>query len=215
MKDERNFNSISPSAKSLLLLKAFTDIPFAREIAELAYYPKSLSDLGNHTDFSFWARVLHFEKRYKSIDQLLKGLPASNILELASGYSMRGLITALAKNVHYIDTDLPAVIEEKKALVAKLKGAQLVLQGTLTLSALNALHPEELHSVCDAFQAGPITFDNEGLLMYLNRQEKEQLCSNIREVLKQRGGHWITADIYIRQPGDTPLPLPELTKAFF
>ena len=39
---------------------------------------------------------------------------------------------------------------------------------------------------------------NEGLLMYLDDQEKEQLCRIIRQVLMQRGGYWITADIYVK-----------------
>lgn len=215
MKEERNFSSISPSAKSLLLLKAFTDIPFAKTLAELAYYPRTLAELTKNADFAFWARVLHFEKRYKSIDQLLKGTGATNILELASGYSMRGLNTAMTEQVYYIDTDLPALIEEKKALVDKLKEEHPVLRGTLELTGLNAMNMNELQEICNSFPEGPIAIVNEGLLMYLNRQEKEQLCRNIREVLKQRGGHWITADVYIRKAGEKPLPLPELTKTFF
>lgn len=31
----RDFNSISPSAKSLILMKGYTNIPFARQIAEI------------------------------------------------------------------------------------------------------------------------------------------------------------------------------------
>lgn len=35
----RDFSSISPSAKWLLLWKGYTNIPFAREVAELLEYP--------------------------------------------------------------------------------------------------------------------------------------------------------------------------------
>jgi hypothetical protein len=34
--------------------------------------------------------------------------------------------------------------------------------------------------------------------MYLNKSEKENLCAIIRNTLKERGGCWITADIYVK-----------------
>jgi O-methyltransferase involved in polyketide biosynthesis len=40
---------------------------------------------------------------------------------------------------------------------------------------------------------------NEGLLMYLNQEEKKQLCQTIHHLLKERGGCWITADVYIKR----------------
>ncbi|MDR3609431.1 MAG: hypothetical protein P4L27_02585 [Ignavibacteriaceae bacterium] len=39
----RNFNTISPSAKSLLLMKGLTNIPFAKEGAEFIMYPEPYS----------------------------------------------------------------------------------------------------------------------------------------------------------------------------
>src|ERR1700723_1177431 len=87
----RDYSSISPSAKQLLLLKGFTEIPFARQAAELILYPKKyVADIAN-MDFPFKARLMHFESRYRSIDQLLEGLDVPNVLELSSGFSFRGL----------------------------------------------------------------------------------------------------------------------------
>jgi len=36
-------------------------------------------------------------------------------------------------------------------------------------------------------------------LMYLDSEEKKKLCSIIHKILKERGGYWITADIYIKK----------------
>src|SRR5271157_640241 len=105
----RNFNSISPSAKSLLLMKGHTNIPFARQTAELLEYPDKFNPDYDKKDMTFWARTLHFETRYRSIDQLLADLPNKNILELSSGFSFRGLQTIRQKGFYYIDTDLPDV----------------------------------------------------------------------------------------------------------
>ena len=68
----------------------------------------------------FWARLLHFENRYWTIDQLMQSLPITNILELSSGFSFRGLALTREKPVYYIDTDLPDLIATKQQFVTAL-----------------------------------------------------------------------------------------------
>jgi len=122
----RNYNTISPSAKSLLLMKGYTTIPFARQTAELIVYPEKYEPDYKKKDLTFWARVVHFETRYWSIDQLLSDLSIRNILELSSGFSFRGFETARQKGYHYIDSDLPKLIAIKKELVSALKSKALM-----------------------------------------------------------------------------------------
>jgi hypothetical protein len=98
----------------LFLIKGYTNIPFAREVAELLEYPNKYIPDFNRRDFTLWANAIHLENRYWSIDQLLKDLTINNILELSSGYSFRSLEYTRKKGVHYIDTDLPDVIAAKK-----------------------------------------------------------------------------------------------------
>ena len=193
----RDFNSVSPSARALLLLKGLTDIPFAREAATLISAPSAYEpDLSAH-DYTLWARTIHFEVRYKSINSLLAGLPVTNILELSSGFSFRGLYMAQRLPVYYIDTDLPDLIDTKKTMNEDLQGAE-ALTGRLEVLPLNALDEENFDRTVAHFPPGPLAVVNEGLLMYLNMEEKEQLCAIIRRHLQQRGGYWITADVYIR-----------------
>lgn len=191
----RNYSTISPSAKMLLLLKGYTDIPFMKIAAELVSRPEAYEPDMNNTDARFWARVLHFEERYKSVDQLLNELEVSNILELSSGFSFRGLDNAQRKNIHYTDTDLPGVIAAKQALVQELE-AGTAMKGVLELQALNALDEAAFEQVVSRFPAGPLAIVNEGLLMYLGMEEKKRLAGIIHKILAQRGGWWITADVY-------------------
>jgi hypothetical protein len=115
----RNYSTISPSAKSLLLLKAFTDIPFIADAVKLAFPPATLPELRKHLDTTFFKRLIHFEARYKSIDNVLAKLGGRNILEISSGFSFRGLHMALNHpDAFYIDTDLPEVMELKADLSA-------------------------------------------------------------------------------------------------
>src|ERR1041385_7012765 len=110
----RNYNTISPSAEMLLLTKAHTNIPFAKEAAELYTHAQNLPQDISEKDLTFWARLAHFESRYWTIDQLLSEVNAKNLLEISSGFSFRGLQAVRENNVHYIDTDLPDIIHAKK-----------------------------------------------------------------------------------------------------
>jgi O-methyltransferase involved in polyketide biosynthesis len=213
---DRNYNTISPSAKSLLLLKGLTAIPFARQAAELLMHPlKYIPDFTN-TDFLFWARVVHFENRYWSIDQLLPDLSIQNILELSSGFSFRGLEVTRREAIHYIDTDLPEIIAQKKEFLAALDGGDLNRKGKLETLPLNALDEKQFAETINHFPDGQIVIVNEGLLMYLNPEEKEKLCAIIHKTLKQRGGYWITADIYIKGgPDRKSLKIDDKSNQFF
>jgi O-methyltransferase involved in polyketide biosynthesis len=194
---DRNFNTISPSAKWLLSMKGHTNIPFASQTAALVESPKKFTPDFDNSDLSFWIMTFHFEIRYWSIDQLLEELPVRNILELSSGFSFRGLDFSQRKEVHYIDTDLPDMVAQKKEFINALKGDSK-LKGELELLPLNALDEKKFREVVSHFSPGEIAIVNEGLLMYLDMNEKEKLCKIIRGVLEERGGYWITGDIYLR-----------------
>ena len=196
-----NFTTISPSARALLLLKGNTNIPYALHAAELISYPEKYIPGYSDKSLGICLRIAHFEARYLSIDQLLKELPVKNILELSSGFSFRSLDVVQHKDVHYIDTDLPGIIDEKKKLIDILQGEQADPVGMLEILPLNALDETQFTETINHFPAGEIAIVNEGLLMYLNIGEKEKLCAIIHKILKQRGGCWITADIYIKTPG--------------
>ena len=213
---DRDYSSISPSARALLLLKGFTDIPFALEAAKLISLPDHYQPDFSIKDLAFWARVLHFESRYKSINQLLAGLSVQNILEISSGFSFRGLSSVINKEVYYIDTDLPEVITTKLSLLDDLLSHDAIPHGELETLALNALDEAAFTATADHFPKGEVIIVNEGLLVYLDMDEKRKLCHNIREVLRQRGGYWITADIYVKSPNRFPgLQMNDQLQEFF
>lgn len=204
----KDYSSISPSAKSLLMMKGYTQIPYAHQTAQLMHGPEVFNLNFDDKDFWFWARVMHFESRYWSIDQLLKETEATNILELSSGFSLRSLDMCRKSKVHYIDTDLPDIIATKKQMISEL-GIETGLEGKLELLPLNALDEKAFSDIMTRFDNGPLTIVNEGLLMYLGIEEKKQLCSYIHKALKQHGGQWITADIYIKRPAEVLDMMPQ------
>ncbi|HLI92606.1 MAG TPA: hypothetical protein VKU83_03325 [Puia sp.] len=224
-------SSISPSAYTLLFMKRHTEIPYIREAAALVenklrqaetagagptFIPQFSTDPAGYGIF-----LLHFEDRYWSIDQLMADLPITNMLELSSGFSFRGLDLSRRKPVYYIDTDLPGLIAVKQSLVDDLLAGEQSAGGTppdssaadptpgtppghYELQTLDVLDPDAFAAIVARFPPGPLVILNEGLLVYLDTTQKEQLCTNIRKALEARGGYWITADIYIRNPADNP-----------
>lgn len=195
-----SFDSISLSAKSLLLTKALTTIPFAREASGLIWDEKSIEDTEKQlSSIGFLMRLIHFEKRYRSIDQALVKINAKNILEFSSGFSFRGLDLCKDPEICYVDTDLPQMIEIKNSIVQELK--QKFCQyptENFFLEGLNVLDENAFIEIMKHFSPGPITMLNEGLLVYLNEEQKRKLCTIIHNILNKKGGYWITADIYVK-----------------
>jgi O-methyltransferase involved in polyketide biosynthesis len=198
----RDFSTISPSAHGLLVMRAQTGLPFARKAAELLMgadgFAAEIVRLSSIAGADLRRR--HFEERYRSIDALLADSGATRVLELAGGLSFRGLALALAQPVAYVDTDLPAMAENKAKIVSALDAGPLI--GELRIRPLNALDADGFRAAVDELPPGSIAIVNEGLLMYLDPDEKRKLAGNIRDALVARGGVWITGDIYLQAARD-------------
>ena len=93
---------------------------------------------------------------------------------------------------------------------------KIILRVNLKYLPLNALDEKQFEETVNRFPDGDIVIVNEGLLMYLSDDEKLKVCSNIRNVLKKRGGYWITADIYITtNKSDFKVTMDDEQKKFF
>jgi O-methyltransferase involved in polyketide biosynthesis len=174
----RDLSTISPSAYSLLVMRAQNGLPFARTAAELLPGPDGVATQIAQLSAIAGAelRRRHFEDHYRGIDVLLAEAGATRVLELASGLSFGGLALAVREAVVYVDTDLSAMAETKAQLVAALDAGSLV--GELRVRALDALGPAAFRAVVAELPPGPVAIVNEGLLMYLDPEEKRRLADN-------------------------------------
>ena len=179
------FDSISPSAKSLLLTKALTPIPFAEEAARLIWGENSIPYSRERlSSIGFILRLIHFEKRYWSIDKALNELGIKNILEFSSGFSFRGLSMCKDPEICYLDTDLPQFMENKKIVVQKLtKKFCSYPTDNLVLKTLNVLDKKAFAECISHFSDNSLVIVNEGLLVYFNKEQKRKLCSIILNLL--------------------------------
>lgn len=199
---QRDYTTISPSARGLLLMKSLTNIPFIRQAAVSMFGPATTNAAkARLAEPTFLPRLIHFEQRYWSIDEVLGHYPVNNILEISSGFSFRGLSMASQNpNLTYIDTDLPEVIGNKLAIVDDIiTENKIETTGNLYIQPLNTLDEAAFNKLIDQFPPGPVAILNEGLLVYLEPEEKARLCQIVKSILKRRGGCWITGDVYIRK----------------
>lgn len=195
-------NKISPTAKLVAYWRQHSDIPFAKDVAELAHAEETvahiLSGTGIRADDLKWAAP-YAELRYKSMVEAIKAAKNDQVIEFASGLSLRGL--ALTSEPHaqirrYVETDLPEMSAEKIMIVDAIsKSRRLQKSSNLHFFSTNILNKSEIEAATASFdRKKPVTIVHEGLFQYLSMEERVTAANNLRWVLQTFGGAWITPD---------------------
>ena len=152
---------ISVTAKVAAYYRQFSDIPFAQEVAKRigadAAFEQILREHGLERDkLTFYAPM--FEARYKSITQLILQSGASQVLELASGYSLRGLDLTRSDAVRYVETDLPDVVAAKLSLLEDVRRQHGILPSPQhVVTAADALDFEQVRPAAAVLDPRPAT----------------------------------------------------------
>ena len=198
------FDKISLTAKLAAYMRQFSDIPFAQEVAQhlraQEAFDRLLRDHQMRPEDLLWYAPL-FEVRYKSIAATIRKLAMRQVLELASGVALRGLTMTQEPSVTYVESDLQELTDAKVSLVAALcRQYALPIHGNLHLVAANALDYQQLQTAVKPFRHHqPIAVVHEGLLPYLSAREMATVARNIRDLLVEFGGVWITPDFSLKE----------------
>ena len=192
--------AISVTAKVSAYYRKFSDIAFAAEVATLIGADDAFAEIVRnhgleHDKLTFYAPM--FEARYKSITQLIRSSGAAQVLELASGYSLRGLDLTRDGSLCYVETDLPGVVATKLSLLEEVRRRHEIAPSPLhVVTSADALDIEQLRAataVLDRSQSLMILC--EGLIGYLTREETARVADNVRMLIGEfKGGWWIVPD---------------------
>ena len=130
------------------------------------------------------------ETRYLSTNKVVSNYKDSTIVDIACGYSPRALNETF-KDMRYIGCDLPIVTDELAPVIGEMC-AERGIKGR----EFHGADSTNYRSFRDALNSvdGEITIISDGLLTYLSNSELTELCSNIRRLLKEFGGRWVTSD---------------------
>lgn len=194
----KDHGKISPTAKITAYWKSLSDIPYAKEIAESINAKETAKTmLGDRVIWSGSISPAMFEARYKSINYGLKKSGINNVMELASGLSPRGL-EIISQGGAYVGTDLQEMYEESSAIIRNIAVREKLPIENLHLQSANVLNKDELENAAFHFKGEKFAICNEGLLPYLSKEEKAKMAENVRDILLNNGGCWITTDIYFK-----------------
>ncbi|MDR0850034.1 MAG: class I SAM-dependent methyltransferase [Christensenellaceae bacterium] len=179
--ENKNYESVIPTATTTLYPLMFTDIPFARETFEFLQSKQKVEYLPDKI------LAVELEARHKLIDKLLIKENITQVLELASGFSSRGIEFCKNEKAKYIEIDLPQVITLRKECFKNFLPENLkILNG-------NALNN---YNFCEKYFAKnqKVAIIHQGLLRYLTFEEKAIIAENVKNILQKFGGVWITCD---------------------
>ena len=135
--------------------------------------------------------TLGIEARYAAVSRLLKESGYQSMLDIASGYTPRALMCQ-KEGIGYVGFDVPAVVDRMAPLAEQLMDTAthpVYVSGDATNAA-------SLKTAADLLK-GELFITCEGLLIYLNKSELEQMIQGIRQVLLEHGGAWYSSDMEV------------------
>jgi len=181
-----DYSKISITAKLTAYMRQFSDIPFASNVAKIIDAKATIDDLLQEHNLKIeslhWYALL-FEARYKSISSMILQEDTPQIIELASGFSLRGLFMAHKYGISYLETDLADLNTGKEAILDQVCRINSISKPREYQCAnLNALDKHEFIQVSKILnQDAPVTIVSEGLLQYLSEDEIMLLLQNIQK----------------------------------
>ncbi len=198
-----SFEKVSLTAQLAAYMRQFSDIPFARDVAELLHsrevFEALLQGHGISPEDLLWYAPI-FEVRYKSVTAAIQRSGCRQVLELASGLALRGLVMTQNADVNYIESDLTSISAEKAQLIAILRARYGIADHhNLSFPVVNAIEMSQLREAVKTLRRdAPLAVANEGLFPYLSHAELQDLAHNIHDLLLEFNGCWITPDFSIR-----------------
>lgn len=153
--NDSNHSLISSTAKLVAHFRQFTDIPYTKTVVDHFDIEEFIETKfqTNQTELNQikWMAV-YLEARYKSLVNQIEINCFEQILEFASGISLRGLALSKQKDVVYVDSDLEDISRESKKLVEQIdRKSQAPTIGRHFVQPANILSTEDVKSLCSFF----------------------------------------------------------------
>lgn len=177
-------------------LRTFSDIPFSSQIADAVDAKRAVE--------AYWKGLTklevvapYMEARYKALDALIKKSGVKQVLELAAGWSPRGIIMTADRTINYIETDQSSEeLEKKKEITRKIIGE---VPSNLHHVTFDVLKENGLENVLAVLRKEPTAIIHEGLFRYFSHELKAATLKKISAILEYTGGGiYATPDIHTR-----------------
>jgi O-methyltransferase involved in polyketide biosynthesis len=196
-------NNIPPSALYTAATWRWGDIecadlvtpPNAARVFHVVNAGSFLYRLVNPRWHSLRHTLLH---RHRGIDHLLRQSGIRHVIEIAAGFSPRGIAVSADSAMEYFEVDLPPLMAAKRQLLATTSAGQQVLSRpnlTLIEGDICALD-------WSRFEARPSFIITEGLMMYFDRATQMKIWKDIARFLSRNRGEYVFD--YLPVPDEPP-----------
>lgn len=133
---------------------------------------------------------IYQEIRYTSLNDFIVSSNYKNVMDLGCGVSPRCLYMA-KKGINYVGTDLKDVINVLNIYAPNFLADDL--KKYVQFAVADAANKNEMLNAAKKLD-GEICIIEEDLLMFLSRDQQKAMLENIRDILKEHGGCFVTSD---------------------
>ncbi|MBQ6098851.1 STAS domain-containing protein [Methanobrevibacter sp.] len=185
-------NPIFNTAKMTLFQLAAAGNDDANDVVErlgLTLENTQNSDTVNVDDADLFCNGVVMEVRYFTNGKLAMESGFTEV-DLPCGFTPRALEFAKSGK-KFVGMDLPATINEVEPVIMSLLEEDQ--KNLVNFEGVDATNYQSLKSAFDKIE-GKVCITTEGLLMYLTDSEMDAMCDNIKRILAEHGGCWITLD---------------------
>ena len=190
-------NPVFNTAKSCVQLSAATGDKDAQRLLDALGFPAfgaQMSkrpvpkELHEQVKRLFPAYTILIETRFQAMNRLIEHMQGRPIVDLPCGYTSRGIRLSRQGRAYY-GYDLPAVIDAMvpavESIIGKSESTSYHAVDATNYESLEAALPENCRS---------LLVTTEGLLMYFDQSELEEVFSNLHRFLQKHGGSWVITD---------------------
>ena len=150
-----------------------------------------LPSKGNIPDIIRKGYAVALDARFGISNEMIRRENKPYVVDLPCGYTPRSLSMA-REGKHYIGFDLPVVADEIGAIVKGLIPDDL--SALVEYHGVDATNYDSMRRHLDQVK-GEVCIATDGLLGYFNESELNSMCVNIKRILREFGGSWITGDM--------------------
>ena len=133
---------------------------------------------------------LLMDMRYHTIEKLAMDEGDFTEIDLPCGYLPKALRYTKAGH-RFIGLDLPATISEIEPAINTLLNEEQ--KKMVKFAGVDATNYDSLKSALSDVE-GKVVITTEGLMVYFNDSEVGALCDNVKRILDEHGGCWLTID---------------------
>lgn len=181
-------NPVFVTAKTAVCLMEQAGIPDAGAIARSLGLDKD-EFLHGMADFNtVLGNALVVEAKYRTGCSLIEDSGYHVSVDLPCGYTPKAL-RMTEKGMRFVGLDLPIVAEEVDPILRSLAKQP----ERMSFHGIDATNFESLSSALRGIDE-PVCITTEGMMMYFTDEEVDAVISNIRGLLEEHGGCWITPD---------------------